>query len=822
MDAGHLVGSLMMLASLLSLVWRPSPVAPMPRASVVSAEAKSRPATTGVQVQSEAGWQDFLKHSRAIKKSDVMPLRTQAGPADALPDANSTPLKRAVLLIPREPSQGLALALADLSQYLSQVTGHPIKRILYTPGLPPDLSQVPNGAQVIAIGVGAGIPGMLPAAGGRPDGYAIQANQINVLGRKLEVVGVTGEDLLGSQYGVYRLMTLSGKRFFHYEDAYTPPVGEAKLPKTGFLERYAPPDNMRVRGFAPHQYHPTPLSVAFHEPSPAHLKSIEQYIDWSVQTGQNSLKFELLDLDARNRFLPSTNDHKNLDAWMPYARQILAYAHARGVKVSINVAFANDVSNNVYAINPFKALEQTIVLDHLEGDPKQSASYLHHLDSAANEDAKHIHGLVDRLMQAPWDDISWCLGTREFSSTNEDLTVRWMNEAAGYLAKRYPATTTTVISHVPSAPKTKHYNDSYFNLADHADPAVGQLVHTTELYSLTDPAPVYGNKNFEHKLKQLYDANPARRSIYEPETSYWVSYDTSVPLFLPIYMASRAQDMAMIRDLPNLTGEMTFTTAWEWGYWLSDYAVARMQVDPTTNLTALLAGAFQPFGAARDGAVDLLRDTMSAQQRFLVDQGLMRDLQGASALTDLGATLAKVPGLRNVLQGTNSSPARLKPQDIMGFNAKRLNALQKGELAHLGEMVSSFRGLANRAQAIRPTVPTASARYFDELADGLEINALRAEEVYAALSASACAREAQLTGDSTKRTEGKRLLERAGTARDRALEVIRRREPHYRDLPADSFGTAQGPTMWNDRYLTPVHDGRYWRATYDEVAKLYK
>lgn len=773
-----------------------------------------------------AGWQAFVQHARTVTASTVLTPVSQAPQVDSLPSAQAVPLTRAVLLVPRQPEAGLARSIQDLTSYLKAVTGKPVEQLVYDRSRPIDLSRVPAGASVVAIGDGTRINGLVPAGSGQPQGYSIQASTYRTGGRQIPVVGINGDDLLGREYGIYRLMSLSGKRFYEYDDSYTPPVGTAKLPASGFGETHAPPPNMAVRGFAPHEYHPTPLTLAFHEPSAAHLAEIQKYLDWCVANGQNNVKFELLNLDSRSRLLPIVPNHDKFQAWLPYARQILDYAHARGLKVSINVAFSEDVSNNEFAVNPFKAIAQSLRLDPKERAAakggKASQDYAKALARASASDARDIRALVDRLMQAPWDDISWCLGTSEFSGPNDDLTIAWMNEAATYTKQRYPGTTSTVISHVPDVPYSQKYQEPFFNLANKTDPAMGEMVHTTEIYSFTDPAPVYGNQSFEHKLKQLYDADPKRRTVYLPETSYWVSYDASVPLFLPIYMASRARDMAVIKDLPNIKGEMTFTTAWEWGYWLTDYAVARMQANPNESLTSILMGAFEPFGRAQKPAVNLMQDAMAAQQHFLIDQGLIKELKGFDSLIDFGDTLQHVPGLNKLIQGTNSEPVRTRPADIMKFSAAQLADFQSRELVQLARMAERFEALAKRANALRGQVPDSSRAYFDELADGLEMNALRAQEVLAALTAAADAREEKLTGKGSWRDRGLQQLAKAKSAMSQAMQVIQQREQHYRTPADETYGTAKGPTLWNNRYLTPVHTGEYWKNTYNEVAKLYQ
>jgi hypothetical protein len=41
---------------------------------------------------------------------------------------------------------------------------------------------------------------------------------------------------------------------------------------------------------------------------------------------------------------------------------------------------------------------------------------------------------------------------------------------------------------------------------------------TVQIYSLDDPAPTYGNKNFSQMLKYLFLEADRRESIYFPET----------------------------------------------------------------------------------------------------------------------------------------------------------------------------------------------------------------------------------------------------------------------------------------------------------------
>ena len=54
--------------------------------------------------------------------------------------------------------------------------------------------------------------------------------------------------------------------------------------------------------------------------------------------------------------------------------------------------------------------------------------------------------------------------------------------------------------------------------------------HTVQLYGYGDPAPTYGQDNFDFMFDFLYQqiAADERPVGFHPETSYWVNYDVQV------------------------------------------------------------------------------------------------------------------------------------------------------------------------------------------------------------------------------------------------------------------------------------------------------
>src|SRR5690606_4131901 len=85
---------------------------------------------------------------------------------------------------------------------------------------------------------------------------------------------------------------------------------------------------------------------------------------------------------------------------------------------------------------------------------------------------------------------------------------------------------------------------------------------------------------------------PIRRIVHYPESSWWLTFDLPVPLYLaPVTIDARAHDVALLQplladeddDATGVIGHHTFTSGQEWGYWLIDYCVAQMTWDPAQD-----------------------------------------------------------------------------------------------------------------------------------------------------------------------------------------------------------------------------------------------
>jgi len=111
----------------------------------------------------------------------------------------------------------------------------------------------------------------------------------------------------------------------------------------------------------------------------------------------------------------------------------------------------------------------------------------------------------------------------------------------------------------------------------------GILIHTVMCYSIDEAsAPVYGNQNQRFMMGRTVDSTNVRETWYWPESAYWVTFDNSVPLLLLPYLTVRWEDMKTMKRI-GVNNHLTFSSGWEWGYWLIDWSIARWSWKYTEN-----------------------------------------------------------------------------------------------------------------------------------------------------------------------------------------------------------------------------------------------
>ena len=161
-------------------------------------------------------------------------------------------------------------------------------------------------------------------------------------------------------------------------------------------------------------------------------------------------------------------------------------------------------------------------------------------------------------------------------------------------------------------------------------------------FNLYDPTVgAYQHDDFSEHRQYLLDRICAgQKAAYHPETAYWVAFDDSVPMYLPLYVYSRWRDLeGLAQDGCGkpLDEHLIFSTGWEWGYWLHDVAALRssfeLPADPKDSIV-------EAFGADLGAdAAELVDELMNEQKRALIDDRLSGYLAGRDLAIDTGHRL---------------------------------------------------------------------------------------------------------------------------------------------------------------------------------------
>ena len=359
------------------------------------------------------------------------------------------------------------------------------------------------------------------------------------------------------------------------------------------------------KGFHLHTMHPIELTEALlNVDFPNGRAEVKTYLDWLARNQQNYMEFCVLNSIDTAR-------------WGDYMREVVDYAHSRGILMGI------DISLNM----------------------QQQKAFCLYKGRFINKKAKQaqISANLQRLCRASWDVINMEMSGTEFSagdvSEREELRFFVQNLVEKqYKAKLMGRQHVVKPENMRSGDKNK---DAHRTITPPAqfnglqDNARGLLVHTVMFYGLFDKdAPVYENQNFVHLLASLSDNQAKRETWYYPESAYWVTFDNSVPLFLSPYLNARLDDIQRL-DSMNVKGHVTFSSGWEWGYWLIDWSIARWSWRHEINGTEEQNTPYQYIGDLfrRDKTVAVFAQLNALQQKYLKDKQLIR-LMCPSSFTD--------------------------------------------------------------------------------------------------------------------------------------------------------------------------------------------
>jgi len=570
----------------------------------------------------------------------------------------------------------------------------------------------------------------------------------------------------GVACGLYGLLQEKlGVRFIHPRQTIIPARHTWPLPGS-FTFSGAP--RFAQRGFHIHTLHPVELTEQLNNPAtPNAFEDVSTYLDWLARNGQNTFQFFLLRGVSRN-------------AWIPHARRIVAYAHQRGIRCGVEISLAMLQQQAFQAITLLRPFP----------------SYRRQVDET-----------LAWLFQAPWDFVT-------LEAT--------MGEHLPFLGKLLPG----VQSHFEQQVMERYHarllyathvigQDDGEKVRRPLLPASGILIHTVMCYSASEPkAPVYGNDNQRFMLEAAQTENNRRETWYWPESSYWVGFDSSVPLLLLPYLDSRWEDMETMARI-GVNGHLTFSSGWEWGYWLMDWSIARWSWRYADNGRARPTSPLSRLGELFPDPVltGLWQEALLLQNRFLKERELLRYMAALTPFSELP------PPLNRPFQPEPAFRYGWLLHDAAGEEAE---SVLRGPVNDLESYAAGMEIIASRLTAridyLRKHAPKAMLfePLADELTTGLRATALRARHRALTLRALLTKRGTHgLFARNNK--ESDQFLTRAEEVRREALRLVLGQEARYR-YPVELLARRRPSlTAYPFGYLYPTGVLYFWEREEQQV-----
>lgn len=578
----------------------------------------------------------------------------------------------------------------------------------------------------------------------------------------LHLKAKTYQAIANGMYGL--LQEALGFQFYHPRETIVPKLKSWPLEEDFKL---IAEDRFNVRGFHLHTMHPLELTEALLDHNfPNGIAQVKEYIDWLARNGQNYLDFNLLE----------TIDEKK---WIEHAKQIVDYCHDRGVIAGIDISL------------------------HMI---QQKAFMLYKSPPASfRSKRKQVEKSLEWLFLADWDVVNMEFSTTEFSQGNLKEKEELRAFITELITEKYHAKLVGR-EHVVKPEEMVDGTDAeaWEQFRSPKDSLRGLLVHTVMFYSLKDEvAKVYGNENLQHMFDILLKEMKHRETWYYPETAYWITFDNSVPMFLMPYLNARLEDI-MLCDSINVPGHITFSSGWEWGYWLFDWSIARWSwkyaytegVWEKPTATQFLNDIFP-----EEDIQEYFSNHLNLQQRYLKDQELMQYMT-AMTVTDemigpVNLELHPRPdwsykSIRNKVSGNVLDTIEDKWIPMLNAFYDRSKAMN--------DMMAKNESLNKLSDQ--------QSHIFNELNDGLKITADRAWHRSHTLRYLIGYRRSKINGDPFK--NGGKLLGKAESIRIQAIDIVRQREQNYRYDLILLNSKRKGHTAYHFGYLYPVRDLHFW------------
>lgn len=487
----------------------------------------------------------------------------------------------------------------------------------------------------------------------------------------------------------YRALETLGFLFPHPRRQVSPTMDKIRV-HCGETVEWRP--RFKKRGFHLHTQHPSEFTAGF---LGGEEKLAEDVVRWHARNRQNLLQVVAL------------KTVKDLPAAVGPS---FALARRLGIETGLSVSFSSIQQKSVRLLSwplPFLPFAKWLP------------------GWAAKTEARRAGALADAIA---FDFMSAEMGTSEFTAQDPEAALRGLEAVRAALAERGRALYVKI--HVSSNQTVGGENFNF--LPGKADPRVGVLVHTVMPFALTEPAPVYGRKDFADLLAFLRAQKAKRPTWYFPETSYFISVDIDVPLFLTGYLGSRAADLDLLAR-EKVDGVLDFSTGQELGYWLMDWTHALGTGDapgPYAGLERLGESravwtrilAWQDLQLKKNGLLSTLSfpnlmDELPgvARRHRVLDRDLLPELEKdpallkrrLAALEDAVATLPPTKGVKDPELRLMLDLTALRARHALAVRRAIADPTPEGRAARLDDAAAVRR----EAQLLADALPARFSRY---------------------------------------------------------------------------------------------------------------
>ena len=521
------------------------------------------------------------------------------------------------------------------------------------------------------------------------------------------------------------------------------------------------------RGLHLHTLHPIEGLYDLWVPSEAGRARASQIFDWAIKNRANYIQWVALDNIEEN---PG-----DLKPWQEHTQALLDDAHARGLDVGVGVQLFG--SGNLQLA--WDLLDQTGSADA----------------QRATMDTRLGH-LTDGL---DWDVLSLSFG--EFSGEEPEDFIAAVDQAYDAMQAALPGVEVAATIHVGNYEdlRVTYQGEEllYYFLVKYANPEIIPWVHSVMYYNLYEDAGLAYNHDMfdEHHAFLVERLSAGQPAGYHPESAYWVAFDDSVPVYLPLYMRSRVLDLdGLAAEVPGgVQDHVLFSTGWEWGYWQNDVATLRRCWSADAGWEDTVAWMYAPWGADGAALSQAIVDMGEIEHDALIGQRLAPYLAGRAAFIDLGEQV-----------GIVSQPDRVDIDEVQALSADERAAFEAEVVGPLQTLASNLDGVVDAVSGLPPDP------WFDEVRDGMQVTAWRAHYAAAMWSAAVTyAAGEDATAD----------VAAAEDALGSAREVVARRHAALHDPEPERLTTAaDNPTLYDYGYLRWAGELCYWER---ELAQLH-